>query len=65
MKSGWVWVRPDYGFEISRQWCGSATLLYYFVLYDRPDLAPKGYWDYIQKKHDWPEPPRTNDAKER
>ena|ERR1700687_5809244 len=59
MKSGKVWLRPDYCFEITRRWCGSATLLYYFVLYDRPELASKGYWDRVGEKYGWPVPPRS------
>ena len=35
---------------------GSATLLYYFVLYDRPDLAPDGYWTYVQEQFGWEVP---------
>ncbi len=54
MKDGEVWIRPDYCFKITQESCGSATLLYYFVLYDRPDLAPKEYWGHVQEKYGWP-----------
>lgn len=59
MKTGVVWVRPDYAFEITRQWCGSAAMLYYFVLYDRPEFASKEYWDRVRKKYQWPVPPQS------
>jgi hypothetical protein len=37
----------------------SAADLYYFVLYDRPDLAPKGYWAN-RAKYGYPVPPQSN-----
>lgn len=60
MKKGKVWVTPNYCFETTGSWSTSATLLYYFVLYDKPELAPEGYWNRIHEKHQWPVPPQSN-----
>lgn len=56
MKSGEVWV-GGCCFMLGNERF-SATDLYYFVLYDRPELAPKGYWD-TRAKNGWPVPPQS------
>jgi hypothetical protein len=53
MKTGFYNVTPGYYFEIIPNLRSSATLLCYFVLYLRPDLAPKDYWDRIRKNYKW------------
>jgi hypothetical protein len=34
----------------------SAVELYHVVLFNRPHLAPSGYWDYAQKTYGWLRP---------
>ncbi len=37
----------------------SAVELYHVVLYNRPHLAPPGYWDYALKTYGWIRPPQS------
>lgn len=37
-----------------------AAELYHVVLYNRPNLAPVGYWDYARKTFGWLSPPQSN-----
>lgn len=59
MKGGVVWIGNSWCFQLDQEDRYSATYLYYFVLYDRPELAPKGYWNDIQGKYGWPVPPQS------
>jgi hypothetical protein len=60
MKTGFYQVTPGYCFEIIPDLRSSAIFLCYFVLWLRPDLAPKGYWARIRKKYKWWIPPQSN-----
>jgi hypothetical protein len=59
MKKGEVWINPSHCYQTTGAWRSAATLLYYFVLYARPELAPTGYWNSIQKKFGWEAPPQS------
>jgi hypothetical protein len=60
MKTGVYWLHRGSCFQLSQDLRSSATFLYYFVLYARPDLAPKGYWDRVRKKYGMESPPQSN-----
>jgi hypothetical protein len=59
MKSGEAWV-DNCCFQLRQEDRYSVTYLYYFVLRERPPLAPKGYWKFVQEKLGWPVPPQSN-----
>lgn len=59
MKTGTYWIYPGCCFQLKPEFRTSATMLYYFILYARPDLAPEDYWERVRKKFNWDEPPQS------
>jgi hypothetical protein len=59
MKTGTYWIGGGC-FQLTPEFRTSSTMLYYFILYARPDLAPKGYWERVRKKYKWAVPPQSN-----
>jgi hypothetical protein len=59
MKSGIIRLQ-NHDCELGKERRSSATWLCYLVLYDRPDLAPVGYWDRVRKKIGFEAPPQSN-----